>query len=108
MNDTLTLGLALLISSALSVGTSLVIRFRFADIIHDEAGLRLLIGQGTWPHKPPRFLAVVFTAIAFVLAWLAAFITPVVFGDELGTGDDIREIVAPCKNRLLAHRIRKN
>lgn len=85
MNDTLTLGLALLISSALSVGTSLVIRFRFADIIHDEAGLRLLIGQGTWPHKPPRFLAVVFTAIAFVLAWLAAFITPVVFGDELGT-----------------------
>lgn len=85
MTDSLTLGLSLLICVTLSVGTSLLVRFRFADIIHDEAGLRLLIGQTTWPHKPPRFLSVLFTVIAFVLAWLAAFITPAAIGDEFGT-----------------------
>jgi leader peptidase (prepilin peptidase) / N-methyltransferase len=69
------LGISLGVTVFASLLVSAWIWWRFARLIDDEAGLRLLRGLGR-NDKPSGFVTSVLTSAGAVLAWLAAFVTP--------------------------------
>lgn len=75
MNEQLSLVASLSITVLASLAVSAWIWLRFAHLVGDEAGLRLLRGVAS-DGKPSAFVSTVLTCVGAVIAWLAAFIAP--------------------------------